>query len=194
MSKTKEFDLTEVLFQERRKPRGDEASAHAADIHGCDRATWYRRKGFIRLPFTPAKLALFDQGHAYEEGVRQRLISAGHAVGADTVEVFGLIGHTDMTYSARKLVIDAKLSINAPAKTFPSPHYIVATAGYVLSYGWKRGIVLHGNAKVGIGIIETAWEFDVDDLAHDVKGNLFGGRWEGYTWRRIVADRAAEPQ
>lgn len=188
------IDITSILFEQRRKPRGDETAAHAADTHGCDRATWYRRHGYTPRALTAEKYALFDQGHAYEAGVRERLQAAGRNVYADTITLRGAIGHTDMTDPDGRAVYDAKFSVNAPPKTFASPHYILATAFYVLSYGWTDGAVIHGNARPGIGVIEKQYNFRTGDLAHDTQGKPFSAstEWYGLSWEEIVLARVAQ--
>ncbi len=82
MTKAPQLNLRAILTAERARPRGDELQAHVSDLYACDRATWYRRQGMEHAPFSPEKLALFDQGHAYEQQVRTRLVQAHVALRA----------------------------------------------------------------------------------------------------------------
>jgi hypothetical protein len=186
------IDLTTVLFEQRRKPRGDEAALHVSDLYGCDRASWYRRRGEKPLPFTPERLALFAQGFSYERGVAQTLIDAGEAVRTG-VEVWldDFVGHTDIVLDEHRVVVDTKLTELRKPKAHVSPHYAVQVAAYAMALGCDDAIVLvyHAGSR-----IEAQYHVHVDGLATDEDGEPFGplSEWEGCTWRDIVERRMAQ--
>lgn len=178
MSKT--FDLTEVLFRQRSKPRGDELDAHAADLYGCDRATWYRRKGLKPLPFTREKLAQFAMGLGYEYAVANDLIHAlgfGRVLQDEQVDFLGLTGHPDLILfptaesNEPDLVIEVKTTELQTPKAEVSPHYAVQAAFYALALKAPRAVVLVKHAR---SHAETTYEINP----------------EGY--RALIEKRAAE--
>jgi len=191
------LDLTAVLYEQRSKERladWDPSTAHMSDLHGCDRAAWYRRHGEPGIPHSAAKLALFDQGHGYEHQVRLRLQQAGFDVRAEEVHAYGLVGHTDMTDYGRETMIDAKFMVAGKTKEFASPHYVLATAAYAMAKGWRKVQIIVGNAKPGRGVEEVVYSLDIYDLAYDVDGKPFGplSTWHGLSWADIVELRAQE--
>lgn len=145
----KEFDLTAILFEQRRKPRGDELEAHAADLYGCDRATWYRRRGLKPLPFTQTKLAQFAIGHGYEAEVRETLTEAGMPLLPDGIPILylGLTGHPDIVPLSDAPLIEVKTTELVTPKAEVSPHYAVQAAFYALALSIKRAVVLVKHAR-----------------------------------------------
>ncbi len=176
------IDVTAVLFEQRSKPRGDEHLAHCADLYGCDRATWYRRRGLKPAPFTPSKLAQFAIGHGYEGEVRETLAEAGLKLMPDgtTVEFLGLTGHPDIVVTENvpdllgpsgELVVEVKTTELVNPKDEVSPHYAIQAAFYALALQAPRAVVLVKHAK---SHAEVPYEVDPEE------------------WRAIIEQRAAE--
>ncbi len=168
----KTHSLLDVLFKQRSKPRGDEHLTHCVDLYGCDRATWYRRKGLRPFPFTKDKLAQFAIGHGYEAAVRETLFDAGLDLEPDGLEVAyrGLAGHPDIVVKG-KVVIEVKTTELRTPKPEVSPHYAIQAAFYALALNVRRAIVLVKHAG---SHAETTYEVDPED------------------WREAIEDRAME--
>lgn len=165
------IDVTAVLFAQRSKPRGDEHLAHCADLYGCDRATWYRRRGLKPEPFTKSKLAQFSIGHGYESEVAETLKAAGYDVRRNLeVDWLGLRGHPDVVIG-EDLVVEVKTTELVNPKDEVSPHYAFQAAFYALALGIPRAVVLVKHAK---SHAEVAYEVDPEE------------------WRAIIERRAAE--
>lgn len=183
--------LDDILFTQRAKPRGDELEAHVSDLYGCDRATWYRRRGEKPLPFTHEKLALFAIGRGYEAIIANDLKAAGFAIDRDVrVTVFGLIGHVDIVVDDAHVIEVKTTGLRLP-KPFVSTHYAVQVAGYAIGRGQPGGIVwvYHKGSD-----IETQYVVVLDALAHDASGASFdlASQWHGASWRSIIEERARE--
>jgi len=144
--------LTDILFAERSKPRGDEAAAHIGDLYKCLRAVWYRRNGFEEEAPDRELLAKFQIGHDYEHGVAATLRAAGHDVveGAE-VEFLGLKGHPDLIVgeienvgwkSDWQYLIETKTTDARKPKDEVQPHHRVQAAAYALALGLSEAVVL----------------------------------------------------
>jgi hypothetical protein len=181
--------LTDILTAARSVPRGDELLAHVSDLYGCDRASWLRRNGFSRKPFSREKLALFAQGLAYEAQVVRDLRAYGlsirsgvevtlHAADDDSI----VVGHTDIIVDDI-VVVDTKLTRLRAPKEHVSPHHAIQVAAYAVALGLQHGIILvyHQGSD-----IERQYDVDVDALALDEDGYPMRGRWAGLTYREIV--------
>ena len=165
------IDLTQVLFEQRGQPRGDEHSAHIADLYNCDRATWYRRNGYSPEPFTPEKLAQFAIGHGYEMEVGATLIDAGYNVRTGVeVEYLDMIGHPDIVIGD-ELLIECKTTEAVNPKDSVSLHHAVQAAAYALALGIEDCAVLVKHAR---SHVEAVYAFKA----------------EGY--RELIEQRAAE--
>ena len=164
-------DLTDVLFKQRSKPRGDEEKGHISDLYSCLRATWYRRNGKTCAPFTPEKLAQFAIGLGYEADVMKTLREAGHDVKTDfEVEYLGLTGHPDGLVDG-ELVIECKTTAARKPKDEVSPHHAIQAAAYALAIGAPRAIVLVEHAGTHV---EATYEINPE------------------AYRAIIGRRAAE--
>lgn len=186
------IDLRDVLFTQRAKPRGDEALPHVCDLFGCDRATWYRRRGERHAPFSPEKLALFAQGHAYESRVAHDLQAANVKIQVGLeVEYRGLKGHTDIVLWGDQRVVDTKLTKLRYPKPFASQHYAIQVLAYAAALGWMDGTVwvYHQGSD-----IEKGYDVNALDVAIDSDGLPFGAKSEWYRmdWADIIKARAAQ--
>jgi hypothetical protein len=129
------MDITQTLFRQRAKPRGDEAEAHIADLYGCDRATWYRRNGYPVAVIDQTTQAKFAIGLAYEAEVVQTLRAAGHDVKTGmSVDLLGLTGHPDAVIDD-ELLLEVKTTDARNPKPDVSPHYAVQAAAYAMALG-----------------------------------------------------------
>ncbi len=160
--------IVESLARARREDkREDEHLAHVADLYGCDRATWYRRRGFEKPELSDAKFRKFDLGHAYEHQVAARLIEAGHRVETG-VEVavwidaggtlqgcrreyvdehaFGpeggeyVVGHTDIIVD--DVPIDTKTTDKRKVDAIVADHYALQIATYTFALGFPMGLIV----------------------------------------------------
>jgi hypothetical protein len=153
-------DLTDILFQERQKPRGDEREAHAADLYDCDLKTWFRRNGFQRRPFTKEKQAQFAQGHGYEKEVGHTLAKAGHDVVIDSeVSHLGITGHPDVIDLTDNNLIECKTTMMRKP-TGLSKHHAIQAAFYALAKNLPKAIVLVSHFG---SWEEVAYELDPED-------------------------------
>lgn len=173
------IDLTQVLFEQRSKPRGDEEKPHIADLYGCDRATWYRRNGYAPEPFAPEKLAQFAIGLGYEKDVADTLTEAGYDVQTGfEVEYLGLTGHPDIVIP-EQLLIEVKTTDLQKPKDSVSPHYAVQAAAYALALGIPDAVVLVKHAR---SHIETTYYIKpegyrelIEERAHEIHENTTPG-------------------
>jgi hypothetical protein len=192
------IDLTEALYIQRSKPRGDELLPHVSDLWGCDRATWYRRQDMRPTPFSPETLARFAIGRGYEMTVAQDLKDGGYGISTDVdMTVCGLLGHADIVISMPNRehrptgVVEVKTTSLRNPKPYVAPQYAIQVAAYAIGLGLDEGAVFvyHKGSDQ-----ERQYRVVVDGLATDPDGAGFGAKsqWAGYTWRQIIEERAQE--
>jgi hypothetical protein len=138
------IDLTETLFQQRSKGRGDGSETHFGDLYQCHRAVAYRRRGEKPEPNSRETLAKFAIGHAYEAQVAKTLREAGHKVEHDpenfVVHGFGIdVGHPDL-FVDDELVLEIKTSGARKPKDEVQPHHAVQVAASALAIAEMRGL------------------------------------------------------
>jgi hypothetical protein len=127
------IDLTEILFAQRSKPRGDELLPHVADLTTCLRAVAYRRRGYKPEPFTKNKLSQFAIGLGYELSVAADLTAAGHNVEQKLeVEIYGLTGHPDL-FVDREWLIECKTTDWSTPREDASPAHAIQASAYALA-------------------------------------------------------------
>jgi CRISPR/Cas system-associated exonuclease Cas4 (RecB family) len=143
--------LTDILFAERSKPRGDEASPHIGDLYKCLRAVWYRRNGFEEEPADRELQAKFQIGHDYEHGVARTLRAQGHLVTEGVeADLLGLRGHPDLIVAFNAtvgdedptLLIETKTTDARKPKDQVQPHHALQAAAYALALGLSEAVVL----------------------------------------------------
>jgi hypothetical protein len=173
-----EINLTDVLFQQRAKPRGDEAEGHINDLWDCNRKIWYRRNGAKKPPFTRQKLAQFALGRAYEMEVGATLADAGHHIEINkAVTHLGLVGHPDVIDHTLPAIIETKTTDKITPSDTVSTHHAIQASGYAHALGIRRAIVLVKYAGAWKG------KFSHEEVAYEVNTR-------GY--QAVIERRAAE--
>lgn len=179
--------LVQTLFEQRAKPRGDEALTHVADLTTCLRAVAYRRRGVRPDALTQAELAKFAIGLGYEGEVAQTLTDAGHIVEENLeVQPFGLdVGHPDLFVDGQ-LLIECKTTsggANYPKSDKEragqprgvSTHHAIQASAYAIGLGATKAVVLVNH----IG-------FAHEEVAHDVNPEQYRDQIEMLA-REVIA-------
>jgi hypothetical protein len=174
------FDLTDILFKQRSKPRGDEKFSHVSDLTTCLRAVAYRRRGVVPAPYTPQDLAKFALGHAYEQNTAKTLREAGHDAqeGAECAG-FGLdVGHPDIILNGETLIETKTTSAGAlypksdkegragqPREV--STHHAIQAAAYALALGLPKAKVMV--AHYGYEVAEAEHEIEPEQYRAQIE-------------------------
>ena len=188
------LDLTEVLFVQRSKPRGDQLDAHVSDISGCDRATWLRRQGQTPVPFTREKLARFAIGRGYEDSIKQDLIASGRAVEqGQVIYLDGVKGHVDLVIDSGE-PIEIKTSGLRSPKKYIATHYALQALSYAIGLGCKAAHILVCHIGDLNRVTEVQYRVHVDELAVAPNGRAFpeDSIWYATTWGEIIKSRCVE--